>query len=62
MVRVLVSLSQEFLKIIDTLAVSEHRTRSELIREALRNYMRKNKYINATKANDIAEKLEVLMD
>lgn len=62
MVRVLVSLSQEFLKTIDTLAVSEHRTRSELIREALRNYMRKNKYINATKANDIAEKLEVLMD
>ena len=36
MARVLVSLSPDFLNTIDSLAEEEHRTRSELIREALR--------------------------
>lgn len=37
--RVLISLPDEFLAEVDALAQSEHRSRSELIREALRLYM-----------------------
>lgn len=42
MARVLVSMPEDFLGKIDKVAVSEGRTRSELIREALRGYIRKN--------------------
>jgi CopG family transcriptional regulator/antitoxin EndoAI len=38
--RVLISLPDSFLEEIDQIADEEHRTRSELIREALRNYIR----------------------
>lgn len=38
--RVLISIPDEFLSEIDGIANSEHRTRSDLIREALRLYMR----------------------
>ncbi|MDX2084621.1 MAG: ribbon-helix-helix domain-containing protein [Candidatus Melainabacteria bacterium] len=38
--RVLISLPDTFLDEIDQIADEEHRTRSELIREALRNYIR----------------------
>ncbi|HEY9744906.1 MAG TPA: ribbon-helix-helix domain-containing protein [Oculatellaceae cyanobacterium] len=38
--RVLISLPEKFLNEIDTLADEEQRSRSELIREALRNYIR----------------------
>jgi metal-responsive CopG/Arc/MetJ family transcriptional regulator len=38
--RVLISLPEKFLADIDTLADEEQRSRSELIREALRNYIR----------------------
>lgn len=38
--RVLVSMPETFLKDIDEVAEYENRTRSELIREALRNYMK----------------------
>ena len=58
MARVLVSLSPDFLDTIDSLAESEHRTRSELIREALRNYMRrisKNQLKNASRNAEILE-------
>lgn len=41
MARVLISMKDDFLKQIDDLATDEQRTRSELIREALRLYMRK---------------------
>jgi uncharacterized protein (DUF433 family)/predicted transcriptional regulator len=37
--KVLVSLPEKFLKEVDRLAVEEHRSRSELIREALRSYL-----------------------
>jgi metal-responsive CopG/Arc/MetJ family transcriptional regulator len=37
--KVLVSLPQEFLELVDKLAAEEHRSRSELIREALRAYL-----------------------
>jgi metal-responsive CopG/Arc/MetJ family transcriptional regulator len=38
--RVLISLPDKFLDEIDGIAEEEQRTRSELIREALRNYIR----------------------
>ena len=38
--RVLISLPEKFLDDIDLLAEDEQRSRSELIREALRNYIR----------------------
>ena len=62
MARVLVSLSPYFLNTIDTLAEEEHRTRSELIREALRTYMRRSKYINTAKADNNASTLDSLLD
>jgi len=40
MAKVLISMKEEFLDEIDKLAGFEHRSRSELIREALRLYMR----------------------
>lgn len=43
MTRVLISMPEAFLQDIDKLAQSETRTRSELIREALRTYINKNK-------------------
>ena len=37
--RVIVSLPEEYLKKINEVAATEHRSRSELIREALREYL-----------------------
>ena len=58
MARVLISMPEEFLDRIDQVAEGENRTRSELIREALRSYM--------VKANTMAGKnaaiLEALLD
>ena len=42
MARVLISMKDEFLKRIDEVAELEQRSRSELIREALRTYIRRN--------------------
>ena len=42
MAKVLVSIPDKFLDKIDEIAENEQRSRSELIREALRTYMRKN--------------------
>ena len=61
MARVLISMSPEFLNKVDNLANSEQRTRSEYIREALRNYMRRNKSINFHKAQQTADALEELI-
>ena len=41
MARVLISMPEKFLDEIDSVADAENRTRSELIREALRVYMNK---------------------
>ena len=41
MAKILISMPDEFLNKVDDFATSEQRTRSELIREALRTYMRK---------------------
>ncbi len=58
MAKVLVTMPDEFLNRVDGLADTEHRTRSELIREALRNYMRrlsKNQLENASRNAEILE-------
>ena len=41
MAKILVTMPDAFLDKVDGLAENEQRTRSELIREALRSYMRK---------------------
>ncbi len=43
MAKVLVNFQDEFLQEIDRIAEQEHRTRSSLIREALRRYLNQNK-------------------
>lgn len=43
MARVLISMPDKFLENIDMLAEGEQRTRSELIREALRRYINEQK-------------------
>ncbi len=61
MARVLISMSPEFLDKVDSLANSEQRSRSEYIREALRNYMRRNRNINVNKAQQNAKALDELI-
>ncbi len=46
MAKVLISMREDFLDKIDELADVEQRTRSELIRQALRVYMRRRAPIN----------------
>jgi len=62
MARVLISMTDDFLSRIDEIANDEQRTRSELVREALRTYMRRNRNINNEKASKNAETLENLLD
>lgn len=61
MAKVLVTMPDDFLHKIDGLALNEQRTRSELIREALRTYMRRSGISNFAKAQNDAEKLEELI-
>ena len=62
MARVLISMPERFLDEIDNVAAGENRSRSELIREALRTYMHKNRVRNVARANETAEKLSALLD
>ena len=62
MARILISMQDNFLKSIDELAQNEHRTRSELIREALRTYIKRQKVVTPKKAQDNAKILENLLD
>jgi len=62
MARILISMSDEFLNKVDSIANSEQRTRSELIREALRTYLRRSKVSNPQKASANAKILESLLD
>ena len=62
MARVLISMPEKFLNEIDTVADTENRTRSELIREALRTYMHRNKVRENTLATKNATILEALLD
>ncbi|MEW5822638.1 MAG: ribbon-helix-helix domain-containing protein [Cyanobacteriota bacterium] len=62
MARVLISMPEEFLSRIDEVANTEQRSRSELIREALRTYINKNRIRNSALANRHASILETLLD
>ena len=62
MARVLISMPEGFLSTIDEVAEGENRTRSELIREALRSYMYKSKVKTSTIASKNAAILEALLD
>lgn len=62
MARVLVSMPEEFLNRIDEVAGNESRSRSELIREALRTYIHKNTTRHTITADKNAEILDALLD
>ncbi len=61
MARVLISMSDDFLNKVDDVATSEQRTRSELIREALRVYIKRNKISNNMRAEENAVILTELL-
>lgn len=62
MARILISMPDEFLDRVDTLATEEQRTRSELVREALRGYLKRSRISNPQKAVDNAKILDELLD
>lgn len=61
MARVLISMPERFLTEIDQVAGNENRTRSELIREALRTYMYRNQVRNSQKAIKNAELIDAML-
>ena len=62
MARVLISMPESFLGKIDEVADLESRSRSELIREALRTYMKRNVMFDARKSSADADILDKLLD
>ncbi len=62
MARVLISMPENFLGEIDKVADNENRTRSELIREALRTYIHRNRVRENALAAKNAAILETLLD
>ena len=62
MARVLISMPEEFLTKIDKVADEEQRSRSELIREALRTYIHKSRVRDTALASRNATILESLLD
>jgi metal-responsive CopG/Arc/MetJ family transcriptional regulator len=62
MAKVLLSIPDKFLNQIDEVAENEQRTRSELIREALRSYMKRNIILDLNKSANQAEILDKLLD
>lgn len=62
MARVLISMPKEFLNQIDDIATNEQRSRSELVREALRSYIKRSRVQNSVMATKNAELLEELLD
>ena len=61
MAKILVTMPDEFLHRVDGIASNEQRSRSELIREALRSYMKRMTIKNPQKAEEDAKKLESLL-
>ena len=61
MAKILVTMPDDFLHKIDGIALNEQRTRSELIREALRTYMRRSAAIKPERAEKDAKTLETLL-
>ena len=62
MARVLISMPEDFLNRIDQVADGENRSRSELIREALRTYIHKQRVKENALAMKNASILETLLD
>ncbi len=62
MARVLLSLPDDFLSRVDKVAGREQRTRSELIREALRAYIKRTAVSESEKSKKAAELLEDMLD
>ncbi|MBE7711967.1 MAG: ribbon-helix-helix protein, CopG family [Cyanobacteria bacterium SIG31] len=62
MARVLISMPESFLGKIDEVADLESRSRSELIREALRSYISRSQVRNTGLADKNARILEALLD
>lgn len=62
MARILISMPDEFLNKVDSVADGEQRSRSELIREALRSYIRRSRITNVEKAKSNAEILDKILD
>ena len=62
MARVLISRPEKFLDEIEQMADTENRSRSELIREALRTYIHRSKIRENTLATKNASILEALLD
>ena len=61
MAKVLISMPDEFLSRVDELANSQQRTRSELIREALRAYIKKGRVKNTELNEKRAQLLEQML-
>ena len=61
MAKILVTMPDEFLNRVDGLASNEQRTRSELIREALRTYMRRTTTHQMQKSVDNAKIMDHLL-
>lgn len=61
MARILISMPEKFLKEIDGVAENESRSRSELIREALRTYIQKSRVRETALAQKNAQILEDLL-
>ncbi len=63
MAKVLISMREDFLEQVDVMAETEQRTRSELIRQALREYIsaRKPKASNPQQTQRNAELIEALL-
>jgi metal-responsive CopG/Arc/MetJ family transcriptional regulator len=55
-------MTEEFLNAVDGVASNEQRTRSELVREALRGYIKRAKIANPQRATSNAKLLETLLD
>jgi CopG family transcriptional regulator / antitoxin EndoAI len=56
--KVLVSLPEEFLELVDKVANEEHRSRSELIREALRIYL-ETRQVRKLRLRQVSESVAV---
>ena len=61
MSKILISMPNDFLAKIDQVAENEQRTRSELIREALRGYIKRSNMPSAKKSRKNAKILEDLL-
>ena len=62
MARILISMPEKFLNEIDGVAQNESRSRSELIREALRSYIQKTRSRESALAQKNAQILEDLLE